>query len=216
MCTTRLLVLLALLVSVSACDKLGKKTDEGADAAAAAPSSAPAASAEPKGKSLDATDCNPGKSLDPLDKGKTIESDYFRYTLLDVREDDFDFLGKPQKVLLVKLAVENIGDKQDANLSVAEVALSRNKATPDPVKEKDLVYKTDFYYPRPKMCVDLAGDVKPGKIPPGTKVVGYYAYDAEGKPYESLWFSARNISADSVNKKGKEALFAVAGSFRIK
>jgi hypothetical protein len=52
-----------------------------------------------------------------------------------------------------------------------------------------------------------------GKIPPGAKVVGYYAFDAGDAKYDSLWFSARNISPEAVTKGG---FLKVAGSLRVK
>lgn len=167
------------------------------------------------GGKLDATACNPGTSIDPMDKGKTIQSDHFKYTLLDVRIDTVDNAFAPaKKVFLVKLQVENATSKSNLSLSVTDVDLTRDKPSADRIRDKDLHYKTDFFYPRPKMCVDLGADVKPGTIPPGTKVVGYYAFQAPDTPaYKTLWFDARNVSPESVQKG---TLLKVAGALRIK
>jgi hypothetical protein len=202
-----------LLAAVAACNPLAKKNDAAEAGAPAA--SAPATSSSTPGaqaKSLDATACNPGTSLDPPDKGKTIQSDHFKYTLLDARTDTANVLGKETKVVLVKLQVENVTNKPDLNTSIAEVDVTRDKAGADRVKERDFMLRASMMYPRPKMCVDLGGDVGKGKIPPGTKVIGYYAYELPDT-YKSLWFSARNISPEAV---GKGDLLKVVGSFRLK
>lgn len=206
--------LIVLAAAVAACNPLAKKEADPVEAGAPPASAAPAASPLSPRKALDATSCNPGTSLDPVDKGKSIESDHFRYTLLDVRSDSVAVPGgATRKVFLVKLEVENITSKPDLNTSVSEVDLSRDKAGADRVKDRGLVYKTEFFYPRAKMCVDLGSDVGKGKIPPGAKVVGYYAFDAGDAPYDSLWFSARNVAPESVKTGG---FLKVAGSLRVK
>ena len=211
------LAVVAAALAGGACNPLAKMRESGDAGTPTSASGAASTSAEtpPRGKTLDATECNPGTSLDPVDKGKSVTTDHFKYTLLDVREDTVDPPGgllPPKKVFLVKLQVENVTQKADLNTSISEVGLSRDKADADRVKEKDLVYRTDFFYPRTKTCVDLGADVGKGKIPPGTKVVGYYVYDG-ATPYKSLWFSMRNISPESV---GKGRLLEIVGSFRIK
>lgn len=191
--------------------------DAGASHVAAADAASAAASADDGGKpkALDATACDPGKSLDPVDKGKTIETDHFRFTLLDVRADTIDNAFAPVKqVYLVKLAVENLTNKPNLNLSITDVDLTRDKPGADRLKDKNLHYKIDFFYPRPKMCVDLAADVKPGMIPPGTRVVGYFAFQAPETPaYKSLWFDARHVSTEAVHKG---TLLKVAGVLRVR
>lgn len=206
-------VLLIALVGLLACNPLAKKTDLTEAGASATPASAaPAANAN--AKTLDATTCNPGTSLDPPDKGKTVTTDHFRYTLLDARTDTAKTLsGTDQKVVLVKLQVENVTQKPDLNLSIAEVDLTKNRAAVDDrSKNRDVVAKTTFFYPREKMCVNLGADVDKGKIPPGTKVIGYYAYELP-EPYTSLWFAMRNISPEGVTRGN---LLNVTGSFRLK
>lgn len=166
-------------------------------------------------KALDATLCNPGTSLEPVDRGKTIQSDHFKYTLLDVRTDVVDNAFAPvKKVFLVKLQVENVTSKMNLAPSVADVDLTREKAGAERIRESNLHYKTDFFYPRSRMCVDLGADVKPGSLPPGTKAIGYYAYQApEKRAFTSLWFDARNVSSEAVHKGN---LLRVAGTLRIK
>lgn len=203
------------------CGLIGKK-DNAADAGAAAAAPASAASTAAgsttpasagKGKPLDATDCNPGTSLNPVDKGKTIQSDHFKYTLLDVRTDTVDnAFAKVKSVILVKLQIENITNKPQLNTSVADVDLTRDKPGADRVKEKNLHYQVDFFYSRTKMCVDLGADVKPGTLPPGGKAIGYYVYGDSGAARQSLWFDARNVSPEAVSKG---TLLKVVGSFRI-
>lgn len=203
------------------CGVFGKKPAPDAGAATATdgasaplPSAQPGHEREPKAGRLDATGCNPGTSLEPVDKGKTVQSDHFRYTLLDVRTDIVDnAFAKVKKVFLVKLQIENITQKPQLNTSMTDVDLTRDKAGADRVKEKPLHYKIDFFYPRPKMCVDLAGDVKPGMLPPGGKAIGYYAYGDTGEPMQSLWFSVRNVSPEAADRGN---FLKVAGSLRIK
>jgi hypothetical protein len=164
-------------------------------------------------KTLDATACNPGTSLNPPDKGKSFRSDQFKYTLLDARTDAVTNPASPYKnVILVKLEVENIAPKADLNLSIAEVDLSRDKAGPDRVRERPLLIKSDLFYDRAKLCVDLGADVVTGSFPSGKKVVGYYAYAAPEPAAKSLWFDARNMAAEAVTRGN---LLTVAGSFRI-
>lgn len=212
-------LVLALAVSPLGCGLLDKKNAPATDAGAVGVASvtplpsaaAPAATA--KGKPLDATDCNPGTSLNPVDKGKTIQSDHFKYTLLDVRTDAVDnAFAKAKTAVLVKLQIENITNKPQLNTSVAEVDLARDKAGSDRIKDKNLHYQVDFFYPRPKMCVDLGADVKPGSLLPGAKVIGYYVFGDPGTPRQSLWFDVRNVSPEAVTKG---SLLKVAGSFRI-
>ena len=125
-----------------------------------------------------------------------------------------DLFAKVKKVYLVKLQVENITQKPQLNTSITDIDFTRDKAGADRVKEKALLYKTDFFYPRPKICVDLGGDIKPGMIPPGAKVVGYYVYGDPGTPEpQSLWVSARNVSPESGNKG---SFLKVTGSLRVK
>jgi hypothetical protein len=197
-----------------------KKKDSGADASASTETGASArattvtAPMNPPKRSLDATACNPGTSLNPPDKGKSFQSDQFKYTLLDVRTDAVTNPAAPYKtVVLVKLQVENITSKPDLNLSVAEVDCSRDKAGPDRVKERELLLKNDLFYDRPKMCVDLGGAVTQGTFPAGAKVVGYYAYAAPDPLPKSLYFDARNMAAEAVSRGN---LLKVAGSFSLK
>lgn len=163
-------------------------------------------------ETLDATDKNPGASLNPADKGRTVQSDLVRYTLLDVREDTVGQEYGGGKVYLVKLMAENISAVEDLSLSVAEVDLVKDKPTADRVSEDNLHYTPDVFYPREKMGVDLASDVSTGKFTPGTKVVGYYSYTND-KPLTSLYFSVRNFDPDAV---GEDTFLKVIGSFRIK
>lgn len=168
---------------------------------------------------LDATNCNPGESINPIDAGKTFSSTNFKYTLLDVRKDklvvDPAIMSsmKYDEVLLVKLQVENISKNNDLNLSVAEVDLTRN-AAPTDGRIKDDKYMTDFMYPRKNMCVDLGGDVDTGTFPAGKKVVGYYVYGLpKDKSYEGgLYFGGRYYAAEDV-EAGKS--LKVAGTFKL-
>lgn len=168
---------------------------------------------------LDASDCNPGVSINPVDKGKTIQSTNFKYTLLDVRTDDLALdpalLSSMQykKVLLVKLQVENISQKDDLNLSGAEVDLTRVKAPSDDRIGEDS-YVTDYMYPKSKVCVNLGADVAKGTFAKGSKVVGYYVYALpEDKPYTSgLYFGARYYAAEDV-ATGKS--LKIAGTFKL-
>jgi hypothetical protein len=202
-----------LVLLLAACNPLAKKNDAAeAGAPATSAGTSASASAPAAGKPLDATACNPGTSLEPPDKGRTITSDHFKYTLLDARTDTANALGKEVKVLLVKLQVENVTQKPDLNLSIAEVDVTKNRAAVDRTKDRDVQVKTTFFYPREKMCVNLAADVDKGKIPPGAKVIGYYAYELPDA-YTSLWFSARNISPESVNRGN---MLKVVGSLRLK
>ena len=119
-----------------------------------------------------------------------------------------------KKVFLVKLQVENVTSKPNLHTSVTDVDLTREKAGADRIREKNLHFKTDFFYPRTRMCVDLGADVKPGSLAPGAKAVGYYAFQAPETPaFTSLWFDARNVSAESASKGN---LLRVAGTLRIK
>jgi putative endonuclease len=219
----RLLAATAIATLVVAGFGCGNRTKTFAPADAGPTPSIPSAAITPsageptahKAKGLDATDCNPGTSLEPIDRGKTIQSDHFKYTLLDVRTDAIDNAFAPvKKVILVKLQVENVTNDSQLNLSIADIDLTRDKAGADRVKEKDLHYKPDFFYSRPKMCIDLAADVKKGMFPAGAKAIGYYAFSAPDTPaMQSLWFDARYLSPDSV-KKG--SFLKVAGTLRIK
>lgn len=186
-----------------------------APAGAAAAASSRTASLDGGAKTLDARSCNPGVSLDPADKGKSIQSDTFRYTLLDLRSDVGDATSvSGKKVYLLKLQIENASSRPEVTPSITEVSLSRDKADPDRSKERDLFYRNDFLYPRTKICVDLASDVKPGMLTPGEKAIGYYVFQApESPPAKSLWFSVRNVGPD----KAQDASFLkVAASFRLK
>jgi hypothetical protein len=208
-------VLLLSLVAV-ACNPFAKKSDAdaqapaSASAAATAPASA-AVPAAPQGKSLDATSCNPGTSLDPPDKGKTVQNDQFKYTLLDARTDTTTIAGKEVKALLVKLEVENITTKPNINISYAEVDATKDRAAGDRLNDKGITLKATMLYPRTKTCVDLGGDVGPGKIPPGTKVIGYFIYEMPDA-HKGLWLSVRNLSPESVTRG---TMLKVMGSFRL-
>jgi hypothetical protein len=163
-------------------------------------------------ETLDATDFNPGTSLNPTDKGKTIQSDQIRYTLLDVREDSYESQLGSGKVYLVKLEAENISTDEDLNMSVAEVDLVKDDPKADRVNQRDLHYSFDILYPREKMGVDLGGDISSGKFKPGKKVVGYYAYTND-KPLTTLFFSVRNYNPEAVSSP---TFLQVVDSFRIK
>lgn len=173
-----------------------------------------------KESNLDAMDCNPGTSIDPIDKGKTISSTNHRYTLLDVRVDDVNVdpsiagMMDYKKVLLVKLQVENISQNPEENLSVADVDLLNTPPIDERAKQPK-GYLPDVMYSKSKYCVSLAGDIDKGLFPTGKKVVGYYVYGLpENRPYDQgLYFAARYMAPEDVNT-GK--LLKVAGSFKIK
>lgn len=173
------------------------------------------------GKSLDASNCNPGTSIDPIDKGKSFSSTDMKYTLLDARVDDLN--ASPalapyinyKKVLLVKLQVENISQNDKLNLSSAEVDLANAPPQDDRTKMQQSKYQIDLVYSRDKACVSLAEDVSVGTFPAGKKVVGYYIFALpDDKPYTNgLYFDGRYFSADDV---GAGKSFKVAGSFKLK
>ncbi len=172
-----------------------------------------AASAAPTAKKLDATGCDPGTSLEPIAKGKSVSTDEVKFTLLDARVDTIDNpLEKGKKVLLVKLEVENVSQRDDLNLSMADIEVSRDKAAPAK-NESKLFLENDFFYTRTKICVDLAADVKKGTFPRGAKVIGYFVRTLGDEPYKSLWIGFKNLSPASA-ATGKA--FTVAGTLQIK
>jgi hypothetical protein len=211
-------------VAVIACNKTEGAAPAGSGTAAtsatAAPSSTSAATVAsaaatnaPAPKKLDATGCDPGTSLEPSAKGKSVSTDELKFTLLDARVDTIDNpLEKGKKVLLVKLEVENISQRDDVSLSMADVEVSRDKAAPAR-NESKLFLANDFFYTRSKICVDLSADVKKGTFPRGAKVIGYFVRTLGDEPYKSLWIGFKYLSPESATT-GKA--FTVAGTLQIK
>lgn len=159
-------------------------------------------------------DLNPGNSINPVDKGKIVETDQFRYTLLDAREDNLESVYGGGKVYLIKLEVERIGinDSSDpeafTGLSILEVGLTTDPTGKDSTKS----FTVDFYYSRSAVGVALGEEVSELKM--NEKVVGYYIYSAEKPEDQSeIYFIMKNFSADSVSNG---TLGKVMGNFRIK
>jgi hypothetical protein len=155
----------------------------------------------------DASDCNPGTSIQSRAVGQVIASSDIRYTLLDVRKDRIE--------LDPKLAEAGVHISQDPQLgmSIGEVELSTNE--PDILdRTKDTAFTADLFYPKSKYCMALDRDVSSGAFPVGKTVVGYYIFGlAKTKPIkQGLWFSVRRISPADV-RRGE--LFRLAGSFRL-
>lgn len=163
---------------------------------------------------------NPGTEITSPDKGKSVSTDTFKYTLLEVRKDSdvpvtaLNFAGGD--VYLIKLEVERIafdGGAQDrpTGTSLAEVSLVADEATPDRGDNK--TYKKfdwNVTYDRSKIGVDLAGDVT--SLGLGEKVTGYYVYNA-GMAHEKAYFAMYTTSGMSVEKGEFNKL---AGVFQIK
>lgn len=214
----RSLVIAALLGAVACRGRSEIASDAGAVPARVTTTfsaDAGAIGAEPAtaARALDATRCNPGASLEPVDRGKVIVTDRFRLTLLDVRTDGIDNAFAPvKKVFLVKLLVENTTPKSLA-LASADVDLTRDEPAADRLRKRGLHYKPDLFYPRAKMCVDLATDVKPGLVPPGGSAVGYFAFQAPDAPaFESLWFDARSAPPRAPSRRRSSE---VMGTLRV-
>ena len=158
-----------------------------------------------------------GTSISPVDKGKSVASDQFKYTLLDVFEDTVDQVYGGYKVYLVKLDVERValGDKQKPDnptgLSSAEVDLA-TKINYERGVDTGAAFSGDIAYSRAKVGLALSEDVKSLKM--GGKVTGYYIFKATTpeNPKE-IYFLVRNIGADSV---GKGMSMKIAGSLRVK
>lgn len=162
-------------------------------------------------------DLNPGTSINPIDQGKSISSDQFKYTLLDVREDKVEPALGSYPIYLVKLEVERIAPNDSKNpdsvtgLSVAEVDLS-TKENYDRIKDKGQAFKTDVGYPRTKLGTSLGEDITSLKM--GEKVTGYYVFNATTPTNpEKLYFDVRNYGVDAVNKGTS---LKIAGVFKIK
>ncbi|MFO0674431.1 MAG: hypothetical protein U0235_33280 [Polyangiaceae bacterium] len=168
----------------------------------------------PAPRPLDASRCNPGTSLEPADRGKVIVTDRFRLTLLDVRTDVIDNAFAPvKKVFLVKALVESTTAKSLA-LGQDDVDLTRNEPGADRLRKRHLHYKRDLFYPRAKMCVDLAADVKPGLVPPGAGAIGYFAFQAPDAPaFESLWLDARSAPPRAPSRRRTSE---VMGTLRVR
>lgn len=170
----------------------------------------------------DASDCNPGTSIQSQAVGQVIASSDIRYTLLDVRKDRIELDPKLaeagvhidyDEVLLVKLKAENISQDPQLSMSIGEVELSTNE--PDILdRTKDTAFTADLFYPKSKYCMALDRDVSSGAFPVGKTVVGYYIFGlAKSKPIkQGLWFSVRRISPADV-RRGE--MFRLAGSFRL-
>ncbi len=153
---------------------------------------------------------NPGTSLNPADKGKTLSSDTFKYTLLDAREVESTFMNEPIRVVLVKLEVENIS-VVNRGLSIVEISLKAD----DPESPKGQGgFTPDFLYPRSNVGFDLAGDI--AVLKPHEKVIGYYLFTH--KPYTKLYFNIYSLGTDPVT--GESTVLAnflkKAGTFVIK
>lgn len=137
-------------------------------------------------RTYDASDKNPGISLNPIDAGKEIDSDAFRYKLLDVRQDG--------ETYLVKLEVTNKTPIQ-LHLSVAEAFLSDKDDN-----SANNAFTIDFIYPRSNIGVDLGGDI--AEFAPGQKVVGYYVFKLkEDRTAPSMYFIIRNIGYNAELQK---------------
>ncbi|MCC7522347.1 hypothetical protein IT407_00890 [Candidatus Uhrbacteria bacterium] len=137
-------------------------------------------------RSYDATDKNPGTSLNPIDKGREIRSDAFRYKLLDVRQDG--------DIFLVKLEIENL-TPLTLQTSVAEAFLSERNDN-----NANTNFATDFLYPRSNIGVDLGGDIS--NFEPGQKVVGYYVKKLKaGRSADTMYFVIRNLGYNAETQK---------------
>lgn len=166
---------------------------------------------------LDATDRNPGTSINPIDKGKSIETDQLRFTLLDVRQDTNGDTYGNKKVYLVKLQVERFKNdsKKTADtqtgLSVADVELA-TKPDYNRLKDTGKGFDTEFFYDRAKLGITLSRDVK--NLLLGQKVVGYYTFDGTtAADSGNMYFIVHYVSADSVTA-GK--MGGIAGTLKVK
>lgn len=180
--------------------------------ATSTPTSPPAASGQNPEYLTKAASLNPGTSLSPTDKGKTMSSDTFKYTLLDVRDDQSQvFMGTPLHVVLVKLEVENIS-VVNKNLSIAEVRLKADDPNAGLGKGD---FTSEFLYSRTNVGIDLGADV--AVLKPGEKVVGYYIYKYE--PYTKLYFNIYSLGTDPVTGEAGSVVANIlkkAGTFTIK
>jgi hypothetical protein len=200
--------LILLLVTLSACSSSTPATTENSVEDKTAPE-AMAPSEQPK--VLDATDKNPGTSVNPPDAGKTKQSDEFSYTLLDVRQDTVDAAYGGYPVFLVKLRVTRIAGDEKVGLSVAQADLASTKSNAERGVDNELFFRGDIAYSRAKVGVDLAGDVKSLKM--NESVVGYYIYRADipSNP-AAIYFNIRNIGL--INPE--LGILSWADSFRVK
>jgi hypothetical protein len=158
------------------------------------------------------TALDPGTSIDPVDRGKTIRSDQFEYTLLDVRTDKVDEVYGGYTVYLVKLEVERIapaeGEGPQPGTSIIEVDLA-TVASPDRTTDRASLFGMDVAYPRSNLGVSLAENVSTLEV--GETVIGYYAFSGSTLTDPSeIYFAVRNLSV------GGGALLRVANSFKIK
>lgn len=212
--TFGILLSLASILFLSACTKQTASTTAPADNSAAATTTQDIPQAA---SALDATDKNPGVSINPIDQGKSIETDQLRFTLLDVREDTNGETYGNKKVFLVKLQVERLKDDssratdKQTGLSVADVELA-TKPDYDRLKDKDQGFDVEFFYDRAKLGVTLSKDIH--NLAVGQKVVGYYTFDGTtADDSGSMYFIVHYVSAESVNA-GK--MGGIAGTLKIK
>ncbi len=145
-----------------------------------------------------AADLSPGQSLNPPDKGRTFSSDFFKYTLLDARED--------QTVILIKLEVENITSQQ-RGLSIAEVRMKD-----DPNVRAGTAFGPDVLYPRSNVGIDL-GTLR--SLKPGEKITGYYIFKYQ--PYTKLYLHVLSLGSNlSGEITSIDQILSTAGTFVIK
>lgn len=168
-------------------------------------------------QTLDATDKNPGISINPIDKGKSIETDEIKFTLLDVRQDVNGQTYGNKKVYLVKMQVERFKNdsKRDpehqTGVSVADIDLA-TITDYDRVRDTGKGFDVEFFYDRAKLGVTLSQDVRSLKV--GQKAVGYFTFDATSATDTGpMYVIIRYNSADSV-RAGK--MSAIAGTLQVR
>lgn len=160
-------------------------------------------------------DVSVGKTIDPIDKNKVIDSDQFRYQLLDVREDVDALTNK--KVWLLLLTVQRIApnDSTDPNgpqtgLSVAEVDLAKVADYTRTSGDMSNAMMVNVSYDRMNISPVLSEDVE--ELAVGEQVTGYYVYTVDDS-MPSAYFIVRNIGVDSI---GSGAFMEAAGYFQIR
>ena len=131
----------------------------------------------------------PGTSLNPIDKGKTVATDTFKYTLEDVRQDG--------NSMLILLTAENI-TKKTQPVSQTDIRLWKT-ATPT----LQQYYSSDFMYDRGKCGTELKDDLASGK-----KLKGYSILNTKGENPKKLFLLFYNLNPNKA--------FSVAGTLKIR
>lgn len=131
----------------------------------------------------------PGNSVNPIDKGKTVATDTFKYTLEDVRQDGSS--------TLILLTAENI-TKKTQPVSQTDIRLWK---TPTPTLQQ--YYSPDFFYDRRKCGAELKDNLEAGK-----KLKGYSILNLRGENPKKLFLVFYNLDPSKA--------FSVAGTLKVR